>query len=71
VKSAPIKPRRWGSVDDAAKHLGVSSKTIRRNIATGKLPAYRTGDRVIRIDLNELESNMLTRIPTGGSDATW
>lgn len=47
----------------------VSTKTIRRRIADGTLPAYRVG-RLIKLDLNDLD-RIAVRIPTagGGADA--
>ena len=47
-------PRRI-SVHDAADYLGVSTRTLRRYIVTGKLPAYRVGPTLIRIDRADLD----------------
>jgi excisionase family DNA binding protein len=52
----------------AAKHTGVSPKTIRRYIAAGRLAAYRMGPRLIRVDLAEVDA-LLHRIPTVSGDA--
>lgn len=61
--------RRLESIPHAADYLGVSTKTIRRYIAAGRVTGYRTGPRLIRVDLNELDA-MLRPIPTaGGHDA--
>jgi len=46
--------RDWYSVTEAAEHLGVSPKTIRRHIDSGQLPAYRVGGKVIRIHRKDL-----------------
>jgi excisionase family DNA binding protein len=51
------------SVGDAARHYGVSTRTIRRRIAEGKLRAYRVGGQ-IRIDRGDLE-RLARPIPTG------
>jgi excisionase family DNA binding protein len=40
---------RLYSVVEAADHLGVSTKTVRRWIASGHLSAQRVGPRLIRI----------------------
>jgi excisionase family DNA binding protein len=40
----------------------VSTKTIRRRIADGSITGYRFGPRVIRVDLDEVES-LFKRIP--------
>lgn len=64
------RSRRLESIPHAAEYLGVSTKTIRRYIAAGRVTGYRTGPRLIRVDLNELDA-MLRPIPTvgGGSHA--
>ncbi|PVG84017.1 helix-turn-helix domain-containing protein [Nocardioides gansuensis] len=49
---------RWLSIERAAGLLDVSTKTIRRLIASGDLPAYRCGKRGIRIKTTDLESIM-------------
>lgn len=48
--------RRLVAIDAAAEYLAVSSKTIRRRIADGTLTGYRVGSRLLRVDLDELES---------------
>lgn len=55
--------RRLEPIPAAAAYLGVSAKTIRRYIAAGRVTGYRTGPRLIRVDLNELDA-MLSPIPT-------
>jgi excisionase family DNA binding protein len=51
------------SVNEAAESLDCSPRTIRRYIASGLLPAYRMGPRLIRIDPAELDA-MLHKVPT-------
>ena len=66
VTATPNKAiRRLDSIEHAADYLGVSTKTIRRYIAAGRVAGYRTGPRLIRVDLNELDA-MLRPIPTVG-----
>ena len=48
------EPAPWLSTDQAAKHLGVATRTLYRIIDTGELPAYRFG-RVIRLRRHEVE----------------
>ena len=61
--------RRLESIPHAAEYVGVSTKTVRRWIAAGRVTGYRAGPRLIRVDLNELDA-MLRPIPTtGGPDA--
>lgn len=67
------------SLAEAADLAGVSIRTLRRRIADGVLPAYRTGPRLIRLDpadlmtmiepmndtaADRLESNMVLRAAT-------
>lgn len=42
------------SLAEAAELAGVSIRTLRRRIADGVLPAYRTGPRLIRLDPADL-----------------
>jgi excisionase family DNA binding protein len=51
------------SLEQAAEVLCVSTKTIRRRISDGTIPAYQCGRRPIRIRLEDLES-ALRRIPS-------
>ena len=44
------------SVDEAAAVMSVSTKTIRRRISDGTIPAYQCGRRNIRIRLEDLEA---------------
>ena len=55
--SAQQNPR-WATLDVAATYLSVSHKSIRRMISQGKIPAYRAGALLIRVDLNELDALM-------------
>ena len=45
--------RRLESIPNAAAYLNVSTKTIRRYIAAGRITGYRAGPRLIRVDLND------------------
>lgn len=55
--------RHWVTVAEAAEHLGVTIRTIRQMIADGRLTAYRNGNRLVRIDLGDLDASMT---PYGG-----
>jgi excisionase family DNA binding protein len=57
-------PRRLASITEAAEYVGVSPKTLRRYIASGRITGYRTGPRLIRVDLTELDAVLLQRLPT-------
>jgi excisionase family DNA binding protein len=55
--------RRWASPSDAAEYLDVTTRTIRQMIADGRLTGYRSGHRLIRLDLNEIDAAL---VPFGG-----
>lgn len=56
------KPGAFVSLAQAADILGISVHTLRRRIAAGELPAYRSGRRIIRIRINDVE-RVMRRIP--------
>lgn len=43
----------------------ITERTGRSWIAQGKIHGYRLGDRLIRVDLDEVERDLLRPIPTG------
>jgi excisionase family DNA binding protein len=58
--------RRYISIADAAEYLKVSDRTVRRMIADGELTGYRMGrGRTLRVDLNEIDENLMR--PIGGT----
>lgn len=61
------KPGAFISLAAAADMLGISVHTLRRRIAAGELPAFRTGKRIIRVRPTDLEK-LLRRVPTA---STW
>jgi excisionase family DNA binding protein len=60
--------RRLASLEEAAAYARCSKWTIRRRISEGVLTGYSLGQRLIRVDLNELDS-VLAVIPAGGDAA--
>jgi excisionase family DNA binding protein len=51
------------SLEEAAEMMSLSTRTIRRRISDGTIPAYHCGRSSIRLRLDELES-ALRRIPS-------
>ena len=51
------------SLEEAAEMMSLSTRTIRRRISDGTIPAYQCGRRSVRLRLDELES-ALRRIPS-------
>lgn len=67
--SSRVPPHRvlpvYLSIEQAAEVMSLSTKTIRRRISDGSIPAYRCGRRNIRIRLDELEA-AFRKLPSTG-----
>ncbi|WP_420029388.1 excisionase family DNA-binding protein [Mycobacterium paraintracellulare] len=50
--------RRWATVAQAAEYLAVSHRTIRQMCADGRITLYRSSNRLVRVDLNEVDASM-------------
>lgn len=63
--ATPVLTRRrqFESLTEASQRTGLSTRTLRRRIAEGQLPAYRTGPRTLRVDTEDVDRLMI-RIPT-------
>ena len=57
--------QRFVSQEDAAARWGVSIDTIRRLISAGKITGYRLNNRIIRVDMAEVDT-AFKPIPTSG-----
>ena len=57
--------QRFVSQEDAAARWGVSVDTIRRLIAAGKITGYRLNNRIIRVDVAEVDA-AFKPIPASG-----
>jgi excisionase family DNA binding protein len=68
LSATQARPHRLAPLNDAADYAKCHPRTIRRRIADGSLTGYRMGPRLIRVDLNELDS-LLSPIPTMGATA--
>jgi excisionase family DNA binding protein len=56
--------RAFVSIADAAEYLGVTTRTIRQMIADGRLRGYRSGSRLVRLRLDEIDAAIK---PFGGA----
>lgn len=63
---AAHRERRYVKMSEAAEYLGVTDRTIRQMIADGRITGYRSGSRLVRVDLNEVDAAMQ---PFGGGAA--
>jgi excisionase family DNA binding protein len=58
------------SMDAAADELGVQKRTIQRFIATGELPAYKVGIKVVRVDADDVAELLKPMHPNNGHNGT-
>ncbi len=63
----PPTTRRLVRLKVGAAYVGVDHQTLRRRIADGSISDYRAGKTLVLVDLNELDSTYLQRIPTSSS----
>jgi excisionase family DNA binding protein len=56
--SAVSPPREYLTITETADYLKVTTRTIREMIADGRLHAYRSGTRLVRLDRNEVDAHM-------------
>ncbi|MGB3356041.1 MAG: helix-turn-helix domain-containing protein [Mycobacterium sp.] len=56
--------RKYITILEAAEYLGVTKRTIRTMIADGRLKAYRSGHRLVRLDLADVDAVLK---PFGGA----
>jgi hypothetical protein len=50
--------RRYAKIEAAADYIDVRPCTIRAMLTDGRLTPYKLGNRVIRVDLNEIDAVM-------------
>jgi excisionase family DNA binding protein len=55
--------RRYLTLDETAEYLGVKKRTVRDMVATGRLTAYRSGRKIVRLRIDEIDAAMQ---PFGG-----
>ena len=63
-QSSILERRRYAKLKEAAAYLQVTERTIRQMIADGRIAGYRSGTRLVRVDLNEIDAAMR---PYGGA----
>jgi excisionase family DNA binding protein len=54
--TAPRPKRHLITIEAAAGYLDVSTRSVRRYIAQGKLRAYRVGPRLIKVDEADVDA---------------
>ena len=48
--------RRSAKIGETAEYLGVTDRTIRQMVSDGRIRGYRSGTRLVRVDLNEIDA---------------
>ena len=61
--AARSAPRRYASVATVAEMYDVDPITVRRWVASGLIHGYRIGDRLIKLDLDEVHAKVVQEIP--------
>ena len=64
-QQVPLEDETWDTALTYAEHLGMHPRTVRNFIAEGRIPAYRVGNRAIRINRREADAALIERIPAG------
>ena len=67
--STPVRRRepftnRYLTIKQAAEYLGLTDRTVRQMIADGRLTGYRSGNRLVRLRIDEIDAAMQ---PFGGA----
>ena len=57
-----LRGRRYETLQSAADRLAVDTRTVRRWIVAGRLKAYRTGPKLLRVDIEEVD-HLLRPVP--------
>lgn len=60
---AADRENTWLSITEAAAHLGVNPRTVRRYIRLGRLEPSRVSNKVVRIRLADLDRFMEDSLP--------
>lgn len=55
-RSSRRNPRRLASITEGAGYANVCRRTIYNWVQTGRITGYRTGPKVIKVDLDELDA---------------
>lgn len=66
-KETTVTNPQFATLATAAEVAGVSTKTIRRYISSGRITGYRMGPRMIRVDIRELQQ-LLAPIPVTSTE---
>jgi excisionase family DNA binding protein len=62
----PARRPKYASMKTAAETYDVDQATIKRWIARGLIRGYRMGERLIKVDLNEIDAKVVRDITPPG-----
>lgn len=68
VRRGTDETRRLASISAAADYADISTRTLRRYIAEGRITGYRVGPRLVKVDLADLD-RIVRPIPTASAGA--
>jgi hypothetical protein len=60
-RAVPGRPAR---LKDAAVYAKCSIKTLRNRIADGTISAWRTGPKILVVDLDEIDRKLIRPVPS-------
>jgi excisionase family DNA binding protein len=63
MEIATDRENTWLTIQEAADHLGVNPRTVRRYMRLGRLEASRISNKVVRIRLADLDRLMESNLP--------
>jgi hypothetical protein len=66
-RTAP-RPARRVPLAEGSRYSHLSIKTLRRYGAAGKITLYRAGDKLLQVDLDEID-RIIRPVPTAGDAA--
>lgn len=64
VRERETLTNRYITIKQAAEYLGLTDRTVRQMIADGRLRGYRSGARLVRLRIEEIDAAMQ---PFGGA----
>ena len=57
-KEITMELQRYESLAQAAERTGISRKTLRRRIASGQLPVFSSGRRILRVCPEDVDATL-------------
>ena len=60
-------PARLARLIPAAEHAQISVKTLRRRLIDGTLTPYRTGPKILLVDLDEIDRKLIRPVAAAGN----